>query len=114
MKTGNTSHFLKKIADITARPFESEDDKAQHIIEHTAGYMLLKRLIQRDKEKSKTRDSGNYHFMLQLSIFTFLCANVKLIVMFSVLFSDFLLAAVPESSLQLWINSNRAAFILVL
>ena len=51
---------MKAIAKIAAEPFVAGSLQNMHIVEHTAGHIALKQLIQNDKERIHSGKSGSY------------------------------------------------------
>lgn len=73
------------LAEEAAKPFLTGDD-APNIIENTASNMLLKKIILKDKERH--------------------AAGVKT-------FSEVLLSALDQDSVEAWLGCNRGAFVMV-
>lgn len=49
---------MKAVAEIAAEPFVAGSLENQHIVEHPAGHMTLKHLIQRDRERIQAGQPG--------------------------------------------------------
>uniref|UniRef100_A0AAU7VFU8 Pumilio-like protein 3 n=1 Tax=Enchytraeus coronatus TaxID=208440 RepID=A0AAU7VFU8_9ANNE len=75
---------MRSISQVAALPYSAGAD---HIVEHPAGHLTLKRLIVSDNERIKNSET--------------------------VLFSNILLDVVPETSLTSWTSCNRGCFICV-
>lgn len=56
--TGDASEAMKAVAEIAAEPFVAGSLENQHIVEHPAGHMTLKHLIQRDRERIQAGQPG--------------------------------------------------------
>lgn len=56
--TGDPSEAMKAVAEIAAEPFVAGSLENQHIVEHPAGHMTLKHLIQRDRERIQAGQPG--------------------------------------------------------
>ncbi|KAL5022835.1 hypothetical protein ScPMuIL_001990 [Solemya velum] len=82
--TGKTSGAMEAVAKIAAEPFGSD---TMHIVEHPAGHITLKKLIQNDKDRIEAGET--------------------------VLFSQRLLAALPDGALKSWAACNRGCFMLI-
>jgi hypothetical protein len=51
---------MKAITKIASEPFVAGSLQNMHIVEHTAGHIALKQLIQNDKERIHSGKSGSY------------------------------------------------------
>ncbi len=49
---------MEAIAKMAAKPFSASKGDNQHMVEHPAGHITLKRLILNDKERSKGDESS--------------------------------------------------------
>ncbi|XP_071118685.1 pumilio homolog 3-like [Haliotis cracherodii] len=85
---GDPSDAMTAIANIAAQPFSASKGENQHMVEHPAGHLTLKRLILNDKERSTEDESA-------------------------VLFSNILLSALAEGTLKSWAACNRGCFTLI-
>ncbi|XP_062611509.1 pumilio homolog 3-like [Saccostrea cucullata] len=84
---GDPSDAMRAVAEIAAEPFVAGSLENQHIVEHPAGHMTLKHLIQRDRDRIHAGQS--------------------------VLFSQVLLRTLKEGSLKSWAACNRGCFTLL-
>ncbi|XP_033737990.1 pumilio homolog 3-like [Pecten maximus] len=84
---GDPSAAMKAMAKIAAEPFVAGSLDNMHIVEHSAGHMTLKRLIQNDRDRIQ---AGH-----------------------TVLFSQVLLDTLTEGSLKSWAACNRGCFMLI-
>lgn len=84
---GDQSKALTAIATLCAEQFVSSGSvESHHIVEHVAGHLLLKKLLQADKMRKQNN---------QIS------------------FAELLLEYLPEGALKSWLTCNRGAFIVV-
>ncbi|KAK3091659.1 hypothetical protein FSP39_021613 [Pinctada imbricata] len=84
---GDPTAAMEAVARIAAEPFVAGSLENQHIVEHSAGHMTLKRLIQNDRDRIQQG--------------------------YSVLFSQVLLKTLKEGSLKSWAACNRGCFTLL-
>ncbi|XP_048763203.2 pumilio homolog 3-like isoform X2 [Ostrea edulis] len=84
---GDPSDAMKAVAEIAAEPFLVGSLENQHIVEHPAGHLTLKHLIQKDRDRIQARQS--------------------------VLFSQVLLQTIKEGALKSWAACNRGCFTLL-
>ena len=52
---------MRAVAEIAAEPFVAGSLENQHIVEHPAGHMTLKHLIQRDRDRIQAGQPGKPH-----------------------------------------------------
>ncbi|XP_052095978.1 pumilio homolog 3-like [Mytilus californianus] len=83
---GDPTEAMTAIAKIASEPFVAGSLQNMHIVEHSAGHMALKKLIQSDKERIQDGKS--------------------------VLFSQILLQTLPDGCLKSWAACNRGCFTL--
>ncbi|KAJ8306342.1 hypothetical protein KUTeg_016887 [Tegillarca granosa] len=84
---GDPSEAMAAMAKIASEPFVAGSLEKMHIVEHPAGHMTLKRLIQNDKDRIQAGQS--------------------------VIFSKVLLDTLPDGALKSWAAFNRGCFTLV-
>jgi len=75
---------IRAVAQLAARPFEPGAD---HLVEHPAGHLTLKRLVLNDAQRMRNGELA--------------------------LFSSILLDVVPTSSLRQWTTCNRGCFLII-
>lgn len=78
---------MRAVAELAAEPFVAGSLDNQHLVEHAAGHLTLKRLILNDTQRIKNGET--------------------------VLFSGILLDVLPEGSLKSWAACNRGCFVLL-
>ncbi|XP_014673454.1 PREDICTED: pumilio domain-containing protein KIAA0020 homolog [Priapulus caudatus] len=84
---GDVRPALEAIVDLCQRPFQTgKSAESFHIVEQASGHLVVKRLIQSDKERIEKGQPS---------------------------FCEMLLESLPEGCLKSWVSCNRGSFIVV-